>query len=263
MDHGSRKERRNSMKLTKIGQGLLAVAASLSLGLGMTSCSPSDTIDYLFVTSNTTTGSSTNGQISSYHVDSQSGAISEVAGSPVSSQGVNPVSEVASPNAQYLYVANHGSNSIAQFTIGTDGQLAFGHTYTTPGTEPVSLAINAAGTLLFVLDYYGPGFTDAAPGPGALVVYPVNSDGSLGTPVASGGQSYTTLECFPGGVAVTPNGNFVFVTNTNSVVVTTAPPSTATPPPTPAVCPAQGTVSGFSVSSSGVLAAVPGSPFPA
>jgi len=252
------------MKLKRIGQGLLAAAASLSLGLGMTSCSPSETIDYLFVTSNSTTaGSSANGQISSYHVDSQSGALSVVAGSPISSEGINPVAEVASPNGQFLYVANHGSNSIAQFIIGTDGQLAYGKSYTTPGSEPVSLAMNTAGTLLFVLDYYGPGFSDTLPGTGALVVYPVNSDGSLGSPVSSGGAAYATLQCFPGGVAVSPNGSFVYVTNTNSVVVTTAPPTTAAPPPTPAGCPSQGTVSGFSVSSSGALTAVPGSPFPA
>ncbi|MFZ0270411.1 MAG: beta-propeller fold lactonase family protein [Acidobacteriaceae bacterium] len=252
------------MKLTRFGQGFLAVTASLALGFGLTSCSPSDTIDYVFVTSNSTTaGTGANGQISSYHVDSQSGAISVVAGSPVSSQGVNPVAEVASPNQQFLYVANHGSNSIAQFIIGTDGQLSFGKAYSTPGTEPVSMAINTAGTLLFVLDYYGPGFSDTTPGPGILVVYPVNSDGSLGTPVSNGGLSYTTLQCFPTGVAVSPNGSYAFVSNTNAVVVTTAPPTTATPPATPSTCPNQGTISGFSVSSSGALTSVPGSPFAA
>ena len=250
------------MKWTRIGQGLLAAAACLGLGFGITSCSPSDTIDYLFVTSNSA-GAGGNGQGSSWHVDSQSGAISQVAGSPVSSQGANPVAEVASPNGQYLYVANHGSNNIAQFVIGTDGQLSSGHTYSTPGSEPTALAINNAGTLLFVLDYYGPGFTDAAPGPGALVVFPINSDGSLGTPVSSGGQAYTTLQCFPTGVAIAPNGSYAYVSNTNSVVVTTAPPSTATPPPTPSTCPTQGTVSGFTVSSSGVLTSVSGSPFSA
>ena len=64
-------------------------------------------------------------------------------------------------------------------------------------------------------------------------------------------------------MVVAPNGSFAYVSNTNAVVVTTSPPSTSTPPPTPATCPANGTVSGFSVSSSGVLTAVPGSPFSA
>jgi 6-phosphogluconolactonase len=252
------------MKLTRIGQGLLAVAASLGLGFGVASCSPSETIDYLFVTSNSATaGSAGAGQVTSYHVDSDSGSISQVAGTPVSSQGTNPVAEVPSPNGQYLYVANQGSNSVAEFTVGTDGQLAFGHAYSTPGSEPVSLAINTAGTLLFVLDYYGPGFSDSNPGPGILTVYPIASNGTLGSPVASGGQSYTTVQCFPGGVAVSANSSYVYVSNTNSVVVTTSPPSTATPPTTPSVCPAQGTISGFTLSSSGVLTQVSGSPFAA
>ncbi|HEY1498083.1 MAG TPA: beta-propeller fold lactonase family protein [Acidobacteriaceae bacterium] len=252
------------MKLTRIGQGLLAATASLGLVFSMTSCSPSQTIDYLFVTSNSTTSTSgANGQITAYHVDSQSGAISPIAGSPVSSQGANPVAAVPSPNGQYLYVANHGSNNIAQFTVGTDGQLSFGKAYTTPGTEPVSMAINTAGTLLFVLDYYGPGFSDTTPGPGILVVYPVDADGSLGSPVASGAQPYSTLQCFPTGVAVSANGSYAYVSNTNAVVVTTAPPTTTTPPATPASCPSQGTISGFTVGSTGALTAIPGSPFSA
>ena len=252
------------MKLATIGHGLLAVTAFAALGLGIASCSPSDTIDYLFVTTNSSSAAcGVNGQVSAFHVDSQSGAIDLVSGTPVCSQGQNPVAEVASPNGQYLYVVNHDSSNVAEFVIGTNGQLSFGHTYTTPGSEPLALAINSTGTLLFVLDYYQPGFSDTAPGPGALVVYPVNSDGSLGTPVANGGLSYTPLQCFPGGVAVSPNDAYVYVTNTNSVVATTAPPTTPTPPSTPPSCPTQGTVSGFTLSSSGTLTAVPGSPFPA
>ena len=252
------------MKLTTFSHGLLAVTAFAALGLGIASCSPSQTIDYLFVTSNSATAAcGNNGQVSAFHVDSQSGAIDLVSGTPVCSQGLNPVAEVTSPSGQYLYVANHGSNNIAEFVIGTSGQLSVGHTYTTPGSEPLALAINTTGTLLFVLDYYQPGFSDTSPGPGALVVYPLNADGTLGTPVSSGGLSYTPLQCFPGGVAVSPNDAYVYVTNTNSVVATTAPPSTPTPPPTPSSCPKQGTVSGFTLGSSGTLTAVPGSPFPA
>ena len=246
------------MKLKRIGQGCLAATASLAMGFGITSCSPGATIDYVFVTSNTPSG-----QITSYHVDSQSGTLAKVAGTPVPSQGNNPVYEVASPNGQFLYVANHDSNNIAVFSIATNGQLASLHTYPTPGSEPVSMAVNATGTLLFVVDYYAPGFNDTTPGPGALVVYPINSDGSLGTPVTTGSTAYSPLQCFPTGVAVTPNGNYVYVTNTNSVVVTTTSPTTATPPATPAACPTQGTISAFAVSSNGTLASVAGSPFAA
>jgi len=245
------------MKLTKFGQVALASAACLAAGLSLTACNPSSTIDYVYVTSTTSSG----GEVSAYHLDSVSGALSQVAGSPFSSQGANPVAEVPSPNGQYLYVANAGSSNIAEMVIGTNGQLSPGATYTTPGTEPISLAVNTAGTLLFALDYYAPGYSDSTPGPGALVVYPINSDGSLGSPVSSGGSSYTTVQCFPGGVAVTANGSYAYVTNTNSVVVTTNPPTTTTLPATPAGCPSAGTISGFSISSTGVLAPVAGSPF--
>jgi len=247
------------MKLKKIGRGFLAAAACVGAGLLLASCNPNATIDYVFVTS----VDNGVGQVSSYHVESQSGVLIQVAGSPVSSQGSNPVAEVPSPNGQYLYVANQGSNNIAQFNIGTDGQLVAGKTYATPGSEPVSLAVNTAGTYLFVLDYYGPGYSDASPGPGGLVVYPINSDGSLGTPVASGGASITPVQCFPGGVAVSASGDYAYVTNTNSVVVTTSPPTTSTPPATPATCPTQGTISGFSISSAGALTQLPGSPYAA
>ncbi|HLJ79741.1 MAG TPA: beta-propeller fold lactonase family protein [Acidobacteriaceae bacterium] len=250
------------MKWTRFGQGFLATAASLGLALGLASCNPGNTIDYLFVTSNTSNGRTENGKVTSYHVNSYSGVVSEVTGSPFDSQGKDPVAVVATPNQQYLYVANHDSNNVAEFAIGTNGQLSGGHTYTTPGVEPVALAVNNAGTLLFVVDYYQSGFSDATPGPGGLVVYPIHSDGTLGSPVGSG-SGITPLQCFPGGVAVTANGSFVYVTNTNSVIVTTTPPSTATNPATPSTCPAEGTISGFSIASGGSLTALPGSPYAA
>jgi DNA-binding beta-propeller fold protein YncE len=64
-------------------------------------------------------------------------------------------------------------------------------------------------------------------------------------------------------VAVSPNGDYAYVSNTNSVIVTTSPPTTATLPATPPSCPNQGTISGFSVSSSGALTTIAGSPFAA
>ena len=245
------------MKLKKIGQASLAAAACVGAGLLLASCNPSATIDYIFVTSvNNGTG-----WVSSYYAESQTGVLAEVAGSPVGSQGNNPVALVPSPNDEYLYVANQGSNNIAQFDIDTNGQLAPGKTYTTPGSEPVSLAINPAGTFLYVLDYYGPTYSDTNPGPGGVVVYPINSDGSLGSPVAGGAGPITPVQCFPGGIAVSASGDFAYVTNTNSVVVTTSPPTTSTPPATPNGCPDEGTISGFSIASSGALTPVPGSPF--
>jgi 6-phosphogluconolactonase (cycloisomerase 2 family) len=251
-------------KLKQWGGRLLAVASTAGLSLLMLSCGASNTVDYLYVTSNLQNP----GQINVYQVDSESGALHQIPDSPYPSGGRNPVYEVASPNGKNLYVVNHDDNTIVQFAIGTDGKLYPLTTTNTPGTEPVALAINSAGTALYVLDYYEPAapgqpsFTDLNPGPGALIVYPINTDGTLGTALSVGAANYFSVQCFPTNLTITPNGNFVYVTNTNAVIVTTSPPVTGTVPVLPASCPAYGTISAFSVSSSAVTP-VAGSPFTA
>lgn len=243
------------MKLRKFGTRLLAGASMAGLALLLVSCAASNTVDFLYVTSNV----SSPGQINVYEVDSESGALKQLADSPYPSGGVNPVYEVVSPNGKHLYVANHDDNTIVMLAIGTDGKLYPLQTTTTPGTEPVALAMNASGTALFVLDYYAPAapgqpsYTDLNPGPGAVIVYSVDpTSGSLNkTPLANGAANYWNVQCFPSNLTVTPDGNHLYVTNTNSVVVTTAPPVTGTIPTRPTVCPAHGTVSEFAVDASG------------
>jgi 6-phosphogluconolactonase (cycloisomerase 2 family) len=234
---------------------LLAAASTAAMALLLVSCGASNTIDFLYVTGNLNNP----GQINVYEVNSQSGALYQIADSPYPSGGRNPVYEVASSNGLNLYVANHDDNTIVQFLIGTDGKLYPVQTVNTPGTEPVAMAINAAGTFLYVLDYYAPAapgqpsYTDLNPGPGAVIVYPINpTTGNLGTPLTTGAANYWNVQCFPSNLALTPNGNFLYVANPNSVIVTTSPPVTGTVPILPASCPSSGTVSAFSVSSSGL-----------
>lgn len=260
------------MKFRKIGNRLVAAASTVAVALLITSCGASNTIDFVYVTTNLQNP----GQINVYEVNSESGALHQIADSPYPA-GRNPVSEVASPNGNNLYVANHDDNTIIMYAIGTDGKLYPLQTVTTPGTEPVALAINASGTALYVLDYYEPAapgqpsYTDLNPGPGAVVVYPIDSSsGALGSPLTNGAANYWGVQCFPTNLTVTPDGNYVYVTNTNAVVVTTSPPVTGTVPTLPPVCPAHGTISGFAVNgSTGMggsqtvsgMTAVSGSPF--
>lgn len=255
------------MKFSNLSKRLLAVASTVGLALVIASCGASNTVDFLYATSNTENP----GQINVYYVDSLSGALHQIADSPYPSGGRNPVYEVTSPNGKYLYVANHDDNTIVEFAIGTDAKLYPIQTINTPGTEPVALAVNASGTDLFVLDYYAPAapgqpsYTDLNPGPGAVVVFPITAGtGSLGVPLSVGATNYWQVQCFPTNLTVTPNGGYVYVTNTNAVVVTTSPPVTGTVPILPATCPASGTVSAFSVVGGQTvtsLAAVAGSPF--
>jgi 6-phosphogluconolactonase len=249
------------MKLSTIGRRLAAAASTALAALAIVSCGASNTVDVVFVTSN----KQSPGQINVYYLDSESGALRQLIDSPYPSGGVNPVDEVTSPNGKNLYVANHDDNTIVQFAIGTDGKIYPLNTVNTPGTEPVALALNPAGTELYVLDYYSPAapgqpsYTDLNPGPGSVSVFPINADGSMGSPLALGASDYAPVQCFPTGLAITPNGNWLYVTNTNAVVVTDAPPVSGTIPLLPASCPSSGTLSGFAVNSDGTLTSV-GSP---
>ncbi|MGB9030642.1 MAG: beta-propeller fold lactonase family protein, partial [Acidobacteriaceae bacterium] len=254
------------MQFTQFGPRLLAAASTAALSLLILSCGASNTIDFLYVTSNLESP----GQINVYEVNSESGALFQIPDSPYPSGGRNPVYEVATPNGLNLLVANHDDNTIVLFAIGTDGKLYPLQTVTTPGTEPVAIALNPSGTALYVLDYYAPAapgqpsFTDLNPGPGALIVYPINPGphglSSLGSPLTVGAANYFPVQCFPSNLTVTPKGDFVYVSNTNAIVVTTSPPVTGTVPTLPASCPASGTISAFSVTSSAVTP-VSGSPF--
>lgn len=264
------------MKFRKPGQILLAVAASAIVGLGLTSCGQSNTIDFLYVTANK---NAPQGQIAAYWVDQESGAISQIPDSPYPSGGENPVAEVASPNGKVLYVVNHDDNAIVEFAIGTDAKLYPLKTCNTPGTDPEAVAINAAGTELFVVDTYAPApsgqaaYSQTNPGPGALVAFkltaniPSGNNNDFGerfsscTPIANGNQSYWPLGDYPGGVAVAADGSYVYAVNTGSIVTTTTPPTAGVPlnPPSPN----GGSISGFKINSNGTLAALPNSPFSA
>lgn len=252
------------MKFNGIGKRLLAAAVLLTAALGVVSCGPGNTVDYVYVTSN----KESPGQVIAYAVDSLTGALHELLDSPYPSGGRNPVYVVTSPVAPFLYVANHDDNTVVMFAIGKDGKLYPLQTMNTPGTEPVALAINSAGTELYVLDYYAPAapdkppFTDLNPGPGAVMVFPINTNGTLGSPMSVGASNYWPVQCFPTSLTVTPDGNHVYVTNTNAVVITTSPPVSGTVPTLPATCPAHGTVSAFVTGdSSAPLTEITGSPF--
>ncbi len=73
----------------------------------------------------------------------------------------------------HLYVANQGNNSVVHFTIATTGVLTKKDSVTLPDV-PVYLAVNAAGTYLFVVS----GTTSAT-----LTVYPLTT-GTIGAAAA-------------------------------------------------------------------------------
>ena len=236
------------MKLRKFGRVMLATAVSLGTIYSITACGVSHTVDFIFVTASkgTTNGE---GQISSFAVDSQSGALSQVPDSPFLSGGRNPVAEVTAANSKNLYVANELDNTIVQFKIGNDGKLYSTHTINTPGSEPVGLAVSPDGKYLFVLDNFRPNnpvYTDLNPGPGGLIVIPLDATGNFGTPVANGNTSFWPLPFQPISINVLANGQFLYVVSRTGSVSGT-----------------NGVVTGFGIGSGGTLTPIAGSPFSA
>ncbi len=223
------------MTFSKFGRIALASVVSLGLGFGAIACGPSNTIDFVYVTSS----KQNPGVINVYKVDSQAGALIPIPNSPYSSGGANPVADITSPNGKNLYVVNHDSNAVVTFAISTDGSLAQQQSCTVPGSAPIQAAINKAGTYLYVVETYQPNFSAAKPGPGSLVVYPINATGQLGatgntcTPVANGANAFFPLGNNPVAVNVTANNTYVYATNETDA-----------------------TLSAFQVASSGALTAI-------
>ncbi|MHB8888155.1 MAG: lactonase family protein [Acidobacteriaceae bacterium] len=203
------------MKFSQFGRITLASVVSLALALGMTACTTAHTIAYLYVT----TSKADPGLINAYKIDSDSGALTPLPDQPFPSGGRNPVALVVSPNNQDVYVANRDDSSIVEFAIGTDGKLYSQNTYNTTGSFPTSVAIDPSGKYLLVAFTYQPGYTTASPGPGGINVFPINTDGSLGTPVANGSLSYFPVGNGPIGINVTKFNNWVYVADQSDAQV--------------------------------------------
>jgi 6-phosphogluconolactonase (cycloisomerase 2 family) len=144
-----------------------------------------------------------------------------------------------------LYVANQGNNSVVHFALGTTGALTKKDSITLPDV-PTSIAVNAAGTYLFVVS----GTTSAT-----LTVFPLSS-GTIGSAAT---QESLTVPGFPGdtilstGVHALANNNAVFVTAYDQSAYNPGGTTTSTANP--------GWLFGFSVGSGGALTPTTGSPY--
>jgi 6-phosphogluconolactonase len=165
------------MKFNTINRTAKAVALSLALGLGTIACSRDYTAAYVYSVSNVS------GAVSAFAVDFQSGILTQISGSPFTTNLTNPTTTIAAPNGKTLYVLGGSQNAnIEVFTIGSDGKLYGQATPSITGTFPTAAAIDPTGSFLYVLYTYETGFTPVSPGPGGISMFPINSDGTLGTP---------------------------------------------------------------------------------
>ena len=199
------------MKLTMMGRIAKASIFSLALGLGLTACSRDYTVAYVYVT----TAKANPGLIDAYGVDFQSGALVQLADSPIPA-GRNPVGIVSSTSAktgnQYLFVLNHDDSTVGAYAVGTDGKLYAQATYNTTGSFPVAAAVDSTGSFLYVAYTYQNQYTTASPGPGGISIFPITYNESGGNETATLGTP-TNVNIGNSPVAITASkfNNFVYV----------------------------------------------------
>ncbi len=233
------------MKLSKLSRTILVSSAGLVLATLLTSCEI-ETIDYLFVANSAGTGSSTSGEIQTFDIDSESGAIRN-GPSPVSSGGNNPVAIAITADYANLYVVNQASNNVVHFSIAASGVLTQKDMVTT-GPGPTSISVNTAQTYLYVV---------SGPNPAMLTAYSL-SGGTIGSIAAQETLSipgYAGDTLAPTGVTVLPNNNAVFVTAYDQSAYNPGGTTTSIANP--------GWVFGYTVGTGGALTSSTGSPWKA
>jgi hypothetical protein len=128
-----------------LSQLLLVSAIALAVASLLTACQLV-TIDYVFLASSSP---SAGGQIQVFAVDSQSGAL-RTGPAAVGSGGSSPVALATTADYANLYAANSDNNTVVHFSIASDGVLTQKDKITLAG-PPVSIAVNQAGTYLYVV----------------------------------------------------------------------------------------------------------------
>jgi hypothetical protein len=160
------------MKFTKFGKALLMSALSAAVVVSVSSCVQSYTVGFLYVTGTVTSGSGSNGIISGFKIDHNTGRLASIHGLPISSGGANPVRAVLLTGSRFLYVLNRGVNSsggsdcttadpcqnsnITEFAVGGSGIITPQETFFTQGINPFRIIPDSTGNYLYVLDHDAP-----------------------------------------------------------------------------------------------------------
>lgn len=154
--------------------------------------------DFLYV------ADSGNNAVDAFSVTPSSGALAMVSGSPftvASGQGAQGMSVDSA--GKFLFVTQHNTNQVAAFAIGSSGQLT-----AVPGSPfnaesfPEESIVDPSGKYLYV--------SNSLDALGSISAYSIDSTSGALTPVS--GSPFTTLvNGGPFGLAVHPNGNFLYI----------------------------------------------------
>ena len=113
-----------------------------------------------------------------------------------------------SPNGAFAFVTNSGSNNVSAYTINaTTGALtAVAGGAVAAGTTPTAAAVSANSSFLYVVNQ----------GSNNVSVYLIDAGTGALTALAGGTGNPFPTGTTPVGIAITPNGAFVYVANSGS-----------------------------------------------
>jgi 6-phosphogluconolactonase len=167
-----------------------------------------------------------------------SGGITQIGSAETT--GSFPFAIALSPSLKTLFVDNSASETISAYSIGSGGGLGAASGTTKSGPTPMGMAIDPAGKFLFVANQGSFDLTQPGSQPGTISVFSIS--GTTLTPVADSpfktevpGDSNGSG---PVAVVVSATGKFLYVSNSYS-----------------------GTVSGFTIGTSGALTQFPTPPY--
>lgn len=180
---------------------------------------------FVYVANDETPGAP--GDVSGYTIDSSTGALIPISGSPFAAE-IQPISIVVDPTIRFVYVVNAGSTSVSGYMIDSkNGALT-----PIPGSPfatinvPESIAVDPTGRFAYVANTAGSNVSGYLIDPASGALTPIH-----GSPFAAG--------LGPNSVAIDATGRFVYVTNVVS-----------------------NNVSGYALDpTTGALTPLPGSPF--
>ena len=208
---------------TLVVSGLIMLAGCNGM-MGNPPGAPGQTTAFAFVSN------SGSGTVSAFAVSS-TGGLSVTPGSPFTA-GSGAEFMAFDPVHKLLFISDQGANTLSAFSVNTtNGMLtAISGSPLATGARPTAAAVDAAGRFVFVAN-------QAA---GSISVFSIGSGASL-TPVA--GSPFPAASPF--GLAVNPAGSVLYASNFPDSMTSDL-----------------NTVSAFSISPSGALTSISGSPFP-
>jgi 6-phosphogluconolactonase len=171
--------------------------------------------------------------VRSYTVQLDNGTIAQVGGAIAT--GVQPQAMAITPDGLFVFIANAGDSTIGVYAVTSNGSLsAVGSPVRSGGQMPVALAVDPTGKLLFAVDQQS----------GDVSTYGISESQSSLSLTSLGPTPMPTpsisLASSPTAVAVSPNGGFVYATDSaNNIVVGFSYDNTGTLTPLPGS--AQGT----------------------